>query len=198
MFILSHLRDNVRVHPRDFRKPRAQALTDELNKKYANKILHNVGLCIRVFDLLDASEGVVHACQDGSYQCKVSFRMIVFRPFVGEILVGKVAGSSATEGIKVSLEFFEDISIPPTYLPANTEFDSAEGLWVWKYDENELYIEKDSLIRFRIEQEAFFDVGPVRENLPEGSSGGETGGKVAYSIYGSIDDSGLGSIEWWE
>ncbi|KAJ3030938.1 DNA-directed RNA polymerase III subunit rpc25, partial [Rhizophlyctis rosea] len=121
MFILSILKDNVRVHPKDFRKPRPSALTDELNKKYANKVLHNVGLCIRVFDIIEASDGVVHACQDGSYQSKVTFRMIVFRPFGGEILIGKIRDCSQEEGIKVSMEFFDDIIIPPTFMPAGTE-----------------------------------------------------------------------------
>lgn len=70
MFVLSVIEDLVRVHPSQFLQPREQALEDQLNKKYANKVLHNVGLCLRVFDLQTISEPVVHACQDGSYQCK--------------------------------------------------------------------------------------------------------------------------------
>ena len=36
-----------------------QALVDELNKKYANRVLHDIGLCVCVFDLAEASEGKV-------------------------------------------------------------------------------------------------------------------------------------------
>lgn len=39
--------------------PTEQALIAELNKKYANRVLHEVGLCICVFDLSAAGEGKV-------------------------------------------------------------------------------------------------------------------------------------------
>ena len=35
------------------------ALEAVLNRKYANKVLHDVGLCICVFDLVHVSEGKV-------------------------------------------------------------------------------------------------------------------------------------------
>jgi DNA-directed RNA polymerase subunit E'/Rpb7 len=36
---------------------------------------------------------------------------VVFRPFVGEVMVGKIRACTK-EGIQVSLEFFDDIIIP--------------------------------------------------------------------------------------
>jgi hypothetical protein len=39
--------------------PPEQALIAEINKKYANRVLHDVGLCICVFDLVEAGEGKV-------------------------------------------------------------------------------------------------------------------------------------------
>lgn len=39
--------------------PPEQAITNELNKKYANRILHEVGLCVCVFDLAEVGEGKV-------------------------------------------------------------------------------------------------------------------------------------------
>jgi DNA-directed RNA polymerase III subunit RPC8 len=39
--------------------PVEQALKAELNKKYANRVLLDVGLCICVFDISEASEGRV-------------------------------------------------------------------------------------------------------------------------------------------
>lgn len=141
MFQLSHIKDIVRIHPSQLRKPAEQAIIDELNHKYANKVLHQVGLCVRVFDLISVSDLVVHACQDGSYQTSVEFRLLVFRPFKGEILLGKIKESSATKGIRgtslsqlmkhhhsifpihlaVSLGFFDDVYIPPQFLMAGSE-----------------------------------------------------------------------------
>jgi hypothetical protein len=38
MFILSVLKDTIKIEPTDFRKPKQEAITDEVNKKYANKV----------------------------------------------------------------------------------------------------------------------------------------------------------------
>lgn len=47
------------IHPSHFGVPAEQALISEINKKYANRVLHDVGLCICVFDLVEAGEGKV-------------------------------------------------------------------------------------------------------------------------------------------
>jgi DNA-directed RNA polymerase III subunit RPC8 len=39
------------------------------------------------------------------------FRMTVFRPFVGEVLTGRIMAATHN-GIRISLEFFDDIFIP--------------------------------------------------------------------------------------
>ncbi|KAL2918838.1 DNA-directed RNA polymerase III complex subunit Rpc25 [Polyrhizophydium stewartii] len=121
MFVLSVLNDIVRVPPKDFSKPENEAIIDELNRKYANKVLHNVGLCISVYDLLEANDPVVHACQDGSYQVRVTFRLVVFRPFKDEILEGRVKDCSAKTGVRVTMDFFDDIIIPPAFLMPGSE-----------------------------------------------------------------------------
>ena len=53
------VQDTVSVHPSQFGLPPEQAITNELNKKYANRVLHDVGLCICVFDLAEVGEGKV-------------------------------------------------------------------------------------------------------------------------------------------
>ena len=47
------------MHPTNFGAPVDDALIAEINKKYANRVLHDVGLCICVFDLSEAGEGKV-------------------------------------------------------------------------------------------------------------------------------------------
>jgi len=59
MFVLTRLQDDVRVNPSNFNKKKSEALTDELNMKFANKVLHNVGLCIQLFDILEVGESFV-------------------------------------------------------------------------------------------------------------------------------------------
>lgn len=80
MFILSRIEDTVRVPPKDFHKNSTQALTDCLNAKYSNRVIHEVGLGISVCQIISASDFIVHQCQDGSYQSNVTFLLAVFRP----------------------------------------------------------------------------------------------------------------------
>jgi DNA-directed RNA polymerase III subunit RPC8 len=47
------------IQPSNFVAPVEQALIAELNKKYSNRVLHDVGLCICVFDLSQVGEGKV-------------------------------------------------------------------------------------------------------------------------------------------
>ncbi|KAL5444309.1 hypothetical protein PMIN05_003293 [Paraphaeosphaeria minitans] len=47
------------IAPQDFSKESAQAIKDAINIKYANKVIHKVGLCITMWDMLKASEGLI-------------------------------------------------------------------------------------------------------------------------------------------
>lgn len=91
----------------------------------------------------------------------------MFRPFVGEIVVGKVV-SCREDGIKgyshlspwliffaVSMEFFDDISIPTHLLQAPSEYRPKQKQWIWKFSEDEsnpieFAIQAGDKIRFRI------------------------------------------------
>ncbi|KAK7061107.1 DNA-directed RNA polymerase III complex subunit Rpc25 [Paramarasmius palmivorus] len=132
MFNLAIIKDTIPIHPSAFGITPTQALAAQLNKKYANKVLHDVGLCISVFDITEAGEGKVRY-GDGFLWYRVVFRMVVFRPFIGEVLVGKVK-SSDPESIRVSLGFFDDIYIPSIYLPQPSTFDPTERSHFWLPD----------------------------------------------------------------
>lgn len=104
MFILSRIEDIVRVPPCAFREQPETAIINCLNSKYSNKVLHEVGLCIKVFDILSTTDFIVHQCQDGSYQTKVEFRLVVFRPFTGEIITGRIKNCNDKMGIQVKTQ----------------------------------------------------------------------------------------------
>ncbi|KAJ1552798.1 DNA-directed RNA polymerase III subunit rpc25 [Nowakowskiella sp. JEL0078] len=175
MFILSEIEDLVRVKPGDLWKPRAEAVTDVLHKKYANKVVHDLGLCIQVFDILSIGDAIIHACQDGSYQSKVLidlkkvvFRVIVFRPFMDEIIIGSIATQSQ-EGIRVTIGFFSDILIPAHKMRPGTIFYPKESVWCWQIpnegsDTTELFLDKGLDIQFRVKELKFADVGPMERD----------------------------------
>lgn len=65
--------------------------------------------------------------------------MIVFRPFIGEIIVGKVKLSSE-EGLQVSVGFFDQIWIPSISIIQPTFYDETDKLWAWDFEVSRLKI----------------------------------------------------------
>lgn len=96
----------------------------------------------------------------------VEFRLIVFRPFKGEVMTGRIS-SSSQHGINVRTDFFDEIFIPSTYLFEGSSFDVKENVWIWSNDGNQFFMDKNELIRFRIEEEAFEDQLPIPPHLQD-------------------------------
>lgn len=111
-----------------------QILREQIEIKYANKILLQVGLCITFYDFISIGDPYIYPSEGSSIQI-VRFRMVVFRPFVGETITGKLV-SSNQDGLKISVDFFEDILIPAALLQAPCVYNPADSLWTWKYGEN--------------------------------------------------------------
>lgn len=86
----------------------------------------DLGLCISVFDVLEAGDPYVHQGETAAV-VKVKFRLIIFRPFVGEILEGKVR-SSSEEGIHITLGFFDDILVPASCMQPDTLLYSSSNI----------------------------------------------------------------------
>jgi DNA-directed RNA polymerase III subunit RPC8 len=96
--------------------------------------LLNVGLCVTFYDFISIGEPYLYPSEGCAIQL-VKFRMVIFRPFVGEILIGKLV-KSTREGLRISLDFFDDILIPAALLQSPCVFNPANNLWSWKYEEN--------------------------------------------------------------
>uniref|UniRef100_G1SSQ2 DNA-directed RNA polymerase subunit n=1 Tax=Oryctolagus cuniculus TaxID=9986 RepID=G1SSQ2_RABIT len=127
MFVLVEMVDTVRIPPWQFERKLNDSIAEELNKKLANKVVYNVGLCICLFDITKLEDAYVFP-GDGASHTKVHFRYVVFHPFLDEILIGTIKGCSP-EGVHVSLGFFDDILIPPESLQQPAKFDEAEQVW---------------------------------------------------------------------
>eukprot|EP00124_Ichthyophonus_hoferi_P004579 Ihof_evm3s523 gene=Ihof_evmTU3s523 len=129
MFTLAIIKDVIRVPPADFSKDFQETLTVELN------------------------------ANDGAAFVEVEFRYVIFRPFIGEVVVGKVRNCNAS-GIQVSMGFFDDIFIPTDGMPHPNKFDREDQIWYWTYSGHSLPIEPGADIRFRVLSETFQDVAP--------------------------------------
>jgi len=115
MFVLTTIADTIRVPPSLFLQPTLDSIHQEIDKKYPNRVILDVGLVIcRFGDVTEFSEGIC-APGDGAAFYEVIFQLIVFKPLVDEVCVGTIVESNEF-GIRISLgEFFEDIIVPGEY-----------------------------------------------------------------------------------
>ncbi|MES1916151.1 MAG: hypothetical protein MHM6MM_007999, partial [Cercozoa sp. M6MM] len=73
MFVEMRMADRLRLNPQEFEMDNFRAeLCEKLQRKYINKVLPELGLCICLNGFDDIGDGAAHI--------KVEFRMVVFRP----------------------------------------------------------------------------------------------------------------------
>ncbi|KAI0846889.1 RNA polymerase III subunit Rpc25-domain-containing protein [Daldinia vernicosa] len=195
MFILTKIADLVQIRPDNFEKPSHVAIEDSINAKYANRVIQKIGLCICMYDLLWASEGLIgHG--SGMVNVNVEFRMIVFRPFKGETIFGRISEASP-DGIHIRTEFFEDIFVEYKELPENTQYNHMEKAWTWIYDPegDPMWYDKNEMVRLQVIEEEWHDQTP--ESAEEEAV--DKAKKLSpYRIKGTMMKEGLGVCLWWE
>lgn len=204
MFVLAKFKDVIRVHPRHLGLPIEEVLLDELNRRFSNKVVLDVGLVICLHDIVEVGESYIY-CGDGAIHTKCVYRLIVFRPQIGEVICGTLK-SSSKEGLDVSLGFFDSIIIPSQQLNDPSQFNEVDQTWTWSYEDDgqihPLVLEVGEQIRFRVHSEQFVDVSPHGPTNPGGQaaplmSHDLAEKQVPYTIFGSICESGLGLVKWW-
>lgn len=200
MFQLSIISDLIRIPPHLFNLPREVSIKQELNVKHANKIIPKLGLVISIYDLIEFDTGLFRP-GDGAMYVSVTCRLLIFKPFVGEVLTGWIEKCTA-EGIKVNMGFFNDIFIPKALLFENSSFSVDENAWIWKMDEDTtLYLDINEKISFRIEEEIFTNVkpkGPLNTTESETKTDNEKEQTPPYALIASCQTDGMGCCSWWE
>mmetsp|Transcript_8920 Transcript_8920/g.19028 ORF Transcript_8920/g.19028 Transcript_8920/m.19028 type:complete len:205 (-) Transcript_8920:682-1296(-) len=199
MFILTVVEDDIRVQPSDLTKHPPDAVTEVIEQRYLDKVLPNLGLAVTLYDVQSIEGGFVYP-NDGAAYFTVRFRLVVFRPFAGEVLVGKLK-SSSREGLRISLGFFDDVLIPEYALQDPSFFDDQEKLWVWKFDGNDMYMDLGEEVRFRVHTLRF--QAPPTPLQQQNATGEErllgTAAKPfsPFEVVGEINGDGLGLTSWW-
>jgi DNA-directed RNA polymerase III subunit RPC8 len=119
-----------------------------------------------------------------------------------QVLTGTIA-KSAPEGLWLSVGFFENIFVPPHFMQDNTEWDAAQGLWVWRSDYGDANLDPGhGAVRFRVTNSIFREEqrpleAPPAANADARDSGGQ-GEQPPFQVMASIKDDGLGLVMWWE
>ncbi|XP_027212786.1 DNA-directed RNA polymerase III subunit RPC8 [Penaeus vannamei] len=201
MFQLAEIRHMVRIPPWLFGQTLNDAVVEELNRKLANKVVLNVGLCIALFDVTSLGDSYIFP-GDGASHTRVTFRYVVFRPFMEEILEGTIKSADA-DGLQVSLGFYEDVYIRRDAMMTNSHFDETDGTWVWDYQTDDethhLFMDIGEKVRFKVIAEQFTDTTPSAPGMTEGDGAvaDRKEGKIPYIVFGAINDQGLGLVSWW-
>ena len=69
------------------------------------QVMLDIGLVVAVRALTHVEDAVIYPL-DGAAHHRVACELVVFRPCLGELLVGTIVGASA-DGLRISLGFFE-------------------------------------------------------------------------------------------
>lgn len=62
MFSLATVKDSVKIHPRHIHNSASLRVPvlDELNNRFCNRVLPDIGLCVSVFDVTELGDPYVH------------------------------------------------------------------------------------------------------------------------------------------
>ncbi|EGT55499.1 hypothetical protein CAEBREN_06283 [Caenorhabditis brenneri] len=193
MFILSLLRDTIAIKPHQFVVDQQMVIKKRLNERLANRVVPDLGLCICVYDISEIGDSYILP-GEGDCRARVTFRMIVFRPFVDEVIEAKVIGSSR-QGLTLSIEFFEDIFVPAEKLPEPHVFEEEGQVWYWEVAQEDeppakLYMDPGKIVRFRTTEIIFKDLKPDLTQEEQKT-------EKSMEIKGTMASTGLGCVGWW-
>ncbi|WVZ65903.1 hypothetical protein U9M48_015193 [Paspalum notatum var. saurae] len=187
MFTLSQIEHNLPMPPHLLSRPLPEAIEAELKTLFLDKVIANLGLCVSVYDIRSVEGGSIYP-GEGCSTYKVSFRLLMFKPFIGEVLVGRISGYD-DKGLQVSLDFFNDICIPGHLMQYGT-VRGPDGRWMLKTEDgDELYLDLDDEIRFVVSSTKYPPI-PIEQKEDEPPF-------APMQIVGSIKGDGLGLLAWW-
>jgi DNA-directed RNA polymerase III subunit RPC8 len=226
MFILSVLEDEVALHPSRFGKDRhVTEIRTLLEKKYIDRVIPDVGLVVALYDIISVRDAYIFPGDlkdsQGDAACTVRFRLAVFRPKVGELLLGRIVGSTPM-GLQVSLGFFHDISIPVINMRNPSVFDERLGVWNWQFkaDSSQPPVQypysMDGVVCVRVKSIQFLDSAvdgarralalqkdskPSTEHVPSTTAATHYARIVSDEppmlVVASVEEDGFGLLSWW-
>jgi DNA-directed RNA polymerase III subunit RPC8 len=222
MFEVERITDSIQMDACDLGKPTAAVLARKIDERYPNRVLpQSGGLVICRYDndkeptVILSSGGI---CKEGKTYWTIEFSVIVFRPFIGEILVGTIAESNSS-GIRVTLgSFFGALYIPAYWMLRPSSYDDNTNMWVWWSDDERYEMPVGATIRVRVKNLHYTKStvtaakgGQVEEtsttmlsgrkrssSFAEGDDNVSAAVPSAMYITASICEDGLGLTEWWQ
>lgn len=191
MFFLSEVEHKLRLPPHLLSLPLDEAIKGELERIFLDKVIAKLGLCVSVYGIKSIDGGFIMP-GEGAPTYTVKFRLVMFRPFVGEVIGAKLKESNA-DGLRLSLGFFDDIYIPSHLLPSPSKYDpdpdGKHGTWIWEHDGVEFPMDGSDEIRFQVHSVNYpaIPIEQLKGSKPF----------APMVITGLLDNDGLGPLSWW-
>ncbi|KAJ4830749.1 hypothetical protein Tsubulata_014182 [Turnera subulata] len=193
MFYLSLMEHTLLLPPHLLNRPLQDGIKEELQNIFLDKVIANLGLCISIYDIRKIDGGFIYPAE-GASTYTVEFRMVVFRPFVGEVIVADLKESNED----VSLGFFDDIYIPEHELPiphshSPDPYNRNKVIWTWEFVQEEgnpptiLTIDGTDVIKFRVVNVKYPPIPIEQTEKPF----------APMVVTGTLNFDGLGPVSWW-
>ena len=106
-----------------------QALLSAISAKYLFHVVPDVGLAVSVAAITQVNEDTHILAGQAKVWVQCSFTLVVFRPAVGDRLRARVVEQSQTLGLRLSVEFFDQIFVPPQLLVEGSEWEPSILQW---------------------------------------------------------------------
>lgn len=90
MFYITEVEDYVRVEPKLFGLPTAQAVEEQLLDTYSDYYDQEIGRVVSVIEILNVGEGVIIP-GDGATYYNTKFKVLAWRPELQELVYGEIS-----------------------------------------------------------------------------------------------------------
>jgi len=89
MFYITEVQDYVRVEPKLFGLPTAEAVENQLKETYSDYYNREIGKVVTVIEILEVGEGVIIP-GDGATYYNSKFKLLVWKPELQELIHGEI------------------------------------------------------------------------------------------------------------
>ena len=90
MFYLTEVEDYVRVEPKFFGLPTAEAVEQQLENLYEDYYDKEIGKVVKVIEVLEVGEGVIIP-GDGAAYYNSKFKLLAWKPELQELVYGEIS-----------------------------------------------------------------------------------------------------------
>jgi DNA-directed RNA polymerase III subunit RPC8 len=79
MFTVVRIKDAIPVPACELDKPRPLAVANQIELKYSNRVIADVGLCICLHEIVELKDGLIYV-SDSSVHIRAEFTLVVIPP----------------------------------------------------------------------------------------------------------------------